>query len=426
MAVLNRVYDTVAVGFVHWKTTQPDSGGASYPGPGIFGVNTSDFVVSAETSDLTDEADEIAAAATAGAPNSLAVGTVKSQLDENLGHINDHENAGTAHAASAVSYAGSPNWHDGSSVAAGSVESGMDEIVTDLASLTGNGGADRIGSAGEAGAPLSLASGSARDQLGELLQHINDHLNDAAGAHAGTAISNAPAGNIAATTVQAAINELDSEKAGLALNNTFTGATNTFSQLLSLTRTGDSNAKLQFTDAPGAYTLLMEIAGTSSTFIRVYSRSGPSAVMITTNAGWNGSVWVKDNTSFFSTGWQFDRLGTWQFLRVEAITNNWTVWDDEVALDIILPGLRATSTNAIDCFGAIQAYVNAASNIGSGLQYNGFTFPAAPSSFTFTVHDSFNLSSGPLTWQVQPEGAGIFMGTAGAGNSRMYYTASVS
>lgn len=37
-------------------------------------------------------------------------------------------------------------------------------------------------------------------------------------------VANTPAGNIAATNVQAAINELDSEKAGLALSNTFTAS----------------------------------------------------------------------------------------------------------------------------------------------------------------------------------------------------------
>jgi hypothetical protein len=47
-----------------------------------------------------------------------------------------------------------------------------------------------------------------------------------------------PAGNIAATQVQAAIEELDAEKAGLALNNTFSGA-NTFN--------GDSNFSGQLT-----------------------------------------------------------------------------------------------------------------------------------------------------------------------------------
>lgn len=42
---VNRVYDTVAVGFVRWRTGTPDSTGAYYPGPGVFGVNTSDYCV---------------------------------------------------------------------------------------------------------------------------------------------------------------------------------------------------------------------------------------------------------------------------------------------------------------------------------------------------------------------------------------------
>jgi hypothetical protein len=41
---------------------------------------------------------------------------------------------------------------------------------------------------------------------------VSAHLADATDAHAASAITNTPAGNIAATTVQAAINELDSEK----------------------------------------------------------------------------------------------------------------------------------------------------------------------------------------------------------------------
>lgn len=48
------------------------------------------------------------------------------------------------------------------------------------------------------------------------------HLSDAVDAHAASAITNTPAGAIAATTAQAAINELDTEKAPLA-GPTFTG-----------------------------------------------------------------------------------------------------------------------------------------------------------------------------------------------------------
>lgn len=49
--VRNRVWDTVAADFVRWSTSNVDSTGNSYPGPGVFGVDTSDFV--AETIEFT-------------------------------------------------------------------------------------------------------------------------------------------------------------------------------------------------------------------------------------------------------------------------------------------------------------------------------------------------------------------------------------
>lgn len=43
---VNRVFDTVAATFVRWETTtQPDALGTQYPGPGVFGVDTSDYCV---------------------------------------------------------------------------------------------------------------------------------------------------------------------------------------------------------------------------------------------------------------------------------------------------------------------------------------------------------------------------------------------
>ena len=47
----NRVWDTesgASGNFVRWSTTTVDSAGASYPGPGAFGVDTSDYVVELE------------------------------------------------------------------------------------------------------------------------------------------------------------------------------------------------------------------------------------------------------------------------------------------------------------------------------------------------------------------------------------------
>lgn len=48
---VNRVFDTVASDFVHWSTEpEPDIAGAYYPGPGAFGVDTSDYTVTTKVS----------------------------------------------------------------------------------------------------------------------------------------------------------------------------------------------------------------------------------------------------------------------------------------------------------------------------------------------------------------------------------------
>ena len=44
---VNRVFDSVAAALVSWTTDDaPDPTGTSYPGPGTFGVDTSDYCVS--------------------------------------------------------------------------------------------------------------------------------------------------------------------------------------------------------------------------------------------------------------------------------------------------------------------------------------------------------------------------------------------
>lgn len=72
-----------------------------------------------------------------------------------------------------------------------------------------NGGADEISIAGLDGVSAELAL----------------HLADAVDAHDAAAISNVPAGGIAATTVQAAIDELDAEKSGTAHAHTHAATT---------------------------------------------------------------------------------------------------------------------------------------------------------------------------------------------------------
>jgi hypothetical protein len=55
-------------------------------------------------------------------------------------------------------------------------------------------------------------------QLNTNATSISDHISDATDAHAGTAITNTPSGNLAATTVQAALNELQTDVDGRIAN----------------------------------------------------------------------------------------------------------------------------------------------------------------------------------------------------------------
>jgi hypothetical protein len=86
----------------------------------------------------------VGAAVTAGAPNALAAGTVKSQLDALLASLNAHVNASAAHAASAITYAAGGNWKDGTTNPATTVKAQLDKLVSDLAA---DAGAGRLGAA---------------------------------------------------------------------------------------------------------------------------------------------------------------------------------------------------------------------------------------------------------------------------------------
>ena len=74
------------------------------------------------------------------------------------------------------------------------------------------------------GGSYGVKVGQVEGAVQALLTALNSHVTNGSGAHAASAVSNTPAGNIAATTVQAALNELDTEKGGLAVVNTWTQA----------------------------------------------------------------------------------------------------------------------------------------------------------------------------------------------------------
>jgi hypothetical protein len=95
-------------------------------------------------------------------------------------------------------------------------------------------------------------------------QNLSDHIADTTAAHAASAISNTPAGNIAATDVQAALNELDTDKATTGsvstvasdLSNHISDASDAHDA--SAISVADAGGLLAATDVEGA---LAEIAG---------------------------------------------------------------------------------------------------------------------------------------------------------------------
>ncbi len=99
-----------------------------------------------------------------GTPNTLAQGTVLSQLTALLTALRDHVNLSSgAHAASAISYAGGGNWADGTTNPSTTVEGQLDKVVSDL---SGTGGTAKIGGSSVGG---DLSANPLSTQLSNLV-----------------------------------------------------------------------------------------------------------------------------------------------------------------------------------------------------------------------------------------------------------------
>src|SRR6185369_5342212 len=117
--------------------------------------------------------------------------------------------------------------------------------------------------------------------------NLSAHIADTTDAHAGSAITNTPSGNISATTTQGAINELDSEKQA---NISFgTGVQSALGNNI-----GSAGAPVLFNGAGGTPSSL---TGTNITGIA----SGLTAGNVTTNANLTGDVTSVGNATTIAT-----------------------------------------------------------------------------------------------------------------------------
>jgi hypothetical protein len=130
--------------------------------------------------------------------------TVQASFDEVDAELRDHFTAAARrHAATAIDYTAH------GFVGAGNVQAAIDEVVDDLTTGTvGSSGATRIGVDASAGAPHALAAGTVKTQLAALLGFLNAHVSAPTGAHKASAIAATAHNNIAATNVQAQLQEI--------------------------------------------------------------------------------------------------------------------------------------------------------------------------------------------------------------------------
>lgn len=149
-------------------------------------------------------------------------GTAEGAMQAILTHLANHiDGVANKHPASAIDYAGSGAFADGVSIAAGTMEAALDSAVSLLASTAGSG-ANKIG----INALTTWLGG--RTNPPNVLRHAVDKiitdLSAATGGDDGAERIGAAAGvNLTAGSVRSQLDELDAEKGGLALLNTWTG-----------------------------------------------------------------------------------------------------------------------------------------------------------------------------------------------------------
>jgi hypothetical protein len=413
-------------------------------------------------------AQDIDAAALAGSPSALPAGTVRTQLEALLAHLNTHAAAASsAHPAQAITYSAGAAWADGVPNPAGTVQGQMDKIIGDLA---GTAGAAKIGAPAAAGSPHALDLGTVQGQLAALLGHLNAHANATSNEHPASAIGYAagPAwlGGRAnpATTTQAQLDKIVGDlgvqvaaddgagrigaaavagtprslQAGSVRNQLdallgFVNAAgaldqaNSWSAKQSFLGGSDISAALAVDTAASTRRLGLELRG-SDFRMRLYYAA--RHLELTLNARWNGSNWERDIGSLTAMRLILAR----DEMRFQQISSNVTspfadtVWSGANAKQFVLDANaigfgelvtsgreRDVSTGPLSGYSATEGeWGSTNSNIGGGASFASGRLPAAPSSVTFSVKDQLSTGNSPSVTQADRMGIGWFDSTSGS------------
>lgn len=136
--------------------------------------------------------------------------------------------------------------------------------------------------------------------LEDIVTQITDHIDDAVAAHAASAISNTPAGNIAATTVQAAVNELDTEKvakSGDSMTGTLSVAVSGANDAVVGATGGASNYGGRFTNNDNSILIAFNAGGSAATS-RIFSGSNAGVEKIYCDK--DGNLVASQNVTAYS------------------------------------------------------------------------------------------------------------------------------
>lgn len=311
---------------------------------------------------------------------------------------------------------GAQLWSDGSTVSALTVEGALQEIIADLATqVAAQSGARKIGIEARTawlGGRTNPASGlyAAVDKI------ITDLGATTAGDDGAERIGTQTSGNLSSLSVRGQLDELDTEKGGLALANTWSNA-NTFNGIA-----GGDNPAIVTSEVPsglGPRKLLWQFAASASIQGRFYATSTGFEVAL--NCVWSTTtgLWSFDSLAgtAVATLLRFDATGVKLLHHNELVSTTWadtesaTTWHKRTVLniaatDFLSAAERETEITAGGLFvsdqpcllqGGICATTGA---VGVGNDALGgyspyeHIFPATPSSIaTFTTLQGFNAGA---------------------------------
>jgi hypothetical protein len=219
-------------------------------------------------------------------PRSLVAGSIKSQLKLLLEYLNNHINDNVAHSGGGGTYSGSPNWDDGTSIAAGlTLDAAIDRIVTDLGGSGGANGADKVHTAARTAwlGGRTNPSGSVFDGLDKI---ITDLAVTTAGDDGAERIGAQATGDLTVGSVRSQLDYLAANWGKLSRANTWS-ATQTLNGA-----SGDTSPSWRTDAVPSVRKLIFETRATNGAYGRWYMGA---TLMLTYNARYvSPTGWIKD------------------------------------------------------------------------------------------------------------------------------------